>query len=99
MGEDFSLGDWQQSGLDTHSTTALDLDMTIDPEDQSMAWSSETAIPTVIRDELLSLDYFGRSYPGDEVTVGPFTEGWSQVCRRLKLVLNRLTDDGRDGQI
>jgi len=35
------------------------------------------------------IDYFGRPYPGSEVPVGPFTEGWSQVCRRLRLIPNR----------
>jgi len=56
-----------------------------------LAWSSPTdEVLTVIRDELLSLDYFGRPYPGDELSVGPFTEGWSPMCRRLRLV----PDDG-----
>ena len=88
MGDDFGLSDWQASGLDTHSTT-VELEMAIDPEDPSLAWSSQTdPVPTVRRDELLSLDYFGRPYPGDEVTVGPFTEGWSPVCRQLKLAIN-----------
>ncbi len=63
----------------------------IDPEDQIMSWSSQTTVPTVTRDELLSLDYFGRPYSGDEVTVGPFVEGWGPGCRQLKL-------NGRDGQ-
>ena len=90
MGEGFSLGDWQASGLDTHSTT-VELDMAIHPEDQRMTWSSQTdAVRTVPRNELLGLDYFGRPYPGDETPVGPFTEGWSPVCRRLRLV----RDDG-----
>ena len=89
MGEDFSLGDWQATGLDAHSTTA-EFDLAIHPEDQCLAWSSQTAaVPTVTRDELLSLDYFGRPYPGDEVTVGPFTEGWSPVSRQLRLTANR----------
>ena len=88
MGEDFSLGEWQATGLDTHSTVAR-LDLAIDPESQRLTWSSQTdPVPTVVRDELLNLDYFGRSYPGDEVTVGPFTEGWSPVCRQLKLAIN-----------
>ena len=60
MGEDFSLGDWQATGLDTHSTIAQ-LDIAIDPEDHSMAWSSQIALPMVIRDELMCLDYFGPS--------------------------------------
>ena len=34
-------------------------------------------------DELLSLDYFGRPYLTDEVTVGPFTEGWAQYAASL----------------
>ena len=86
MGDDFSLSDWQASGLDTHSST-VELDVVIYPEDQRLAWSSPTdAVVKVPRDKLLSFDYFGRSYPGDEVSVGPFTEGWSPVCRRLKLV-------------
>ena len=83
MGEDFSLDDWQATGLDVHSTTA-ELDIAID-EDQGMAWSSRTAIPPVTGDELLRLDYFGRPYSGDEVTVGPFVEGWGPVCRQLRL--------------
>ncbi len=85
MGDDFDLIDWQASGLDTHSTIAPHLDIAINPEDQSMAWSSQTALPMVTRDESLTLDYFGRPYSGDEVTVGPFTEGVSPVCRRLRL--------------
>ena len=88
MGEGFSLGDWQESGLDTHSRTAR-LDVAIDPRDQLLAWSSATdAVPTVPRDELLSCDYFGRPYPGDYVPVGPFTEGWSAVRRLLRLTPN-----------
>ena len=37
------------------------------------------------REDLLNLDYFGRPYTGDEVSVGPFIEGWSPVRRRLRL--------------
>jgi hypothetical protein len=56
-----------------------------------MAWSSQTdAVLTVPREEVLGLDYFGRPYPGDEIPVGPFIEGWSPVGRRLRLV----SDDG-----
>ena len=85
MGEDFSLAAWQASGLDTH-TTEIELDIAIDPEAQCLEWSSQTdAVMMVPGDELLSLDYFGRPYLGDEVTVGPFTEGWGPVCRRLRL--------------
>ena len=85
MGEDFNLGDWQATGLDTHSRMA-ELEIAIDPEDQRLAWSSQTdAAMTVPREESLSFDYFGRPYPGDEIPVGPFTEGWSPVCRRLRL--------------
>ena len=84
MGGDFNLIDWQKSGLDAHSTTAQ-LDIAIDPEDRIVAWSSQTAIPTVTRDEQLGLDYFGRPYSGDEVTVGPFVEGWGPVRRQLRL--------------
>ncbi len=81
----FSLGDWQASGLDAH-TTEIGLDIAIDPEAQCLEWSSQTdAVMMVPGDGLLSLDYFGRPYLGDEVTVGPFTEGWSPVCRRLRL--------------
>ena len=88
MGEDFSLDDWQKSGLDANSAT-LQLDLTIDPEDQRLDWSSATdGVPAVIRHELLSLDYFGRSYSRDDVPVGPFAEGWSQVSRRLRLTPN-----------
>ena len=85
MGDGFDLSEWQKSGLDTHSTT-VDLDLGLDPRDQSLAWSSKTdAVPTVGREELLNLDYFGRPYPDEDVTVGPFIEGWSPVCRRLSL--------------
>ncbi len=85
MGDDFDLNDWQQSGLDEHSTT-VELDLAIDPGEPSLVWSSKTALPMVIRDELMCLDYFGRPYPGDDdITVGPFIEGWSPVCRRLRL--------------
>ena len=88
IGEDFSLEDWQKAGLDANSAT-VQLDMAIDPEDQCLGWSSATdGVPAVARDELLSLDYFGRSYSGNEVPVGPFTEGWSQVRRRLRLTPN-----------
>ena len=87
MGDDFSLDDWQASGLDIHSRMVA-LDMTIDSEDQRLDWSSQTDAVTVPRDEHLSFDYFGRSYPGDEVPVGSFVEGWSPVCRRLRLALD-----------
>lgn len=80
-----NLSDWQGSGLDEHSTT-VELDMAIDPTDASMVWSAKTnPAPVVSRDQLLSVDYFGRPYPGDDITVGPFIEGWSSVPRRLKL--------------
>lgn len=89
MGKDFSLGDWQESGLDPHSRI-VQLDIVIDPKDQHLSWSSQTdAVLTVLREKLLSFDYFGRLYPGDEVPVGPFTEGWSPVCRHLRLTPNR----------
>ena len=89
MGEDFSLGDWQETGLDPHSRM-VQLDMAIDPGGQRLSWSSQTdAVLTVPREELLSFDYFGRPYPGDEVPVGPFTEGWSPVGRRLRLTPSR----------
>ncbi len=87
MGAGFSLDDWQKSGLDA-SSTSIDLDLTIDPEDQRLAWSSATDVPAVSRHELLEVDYFGRPYPGDEVPVGPFTEGLNTVCRRLRLTSN-----------
>ena len=90
MSADFDLDDWQSSGLDTHSKL-VELDITIDLEDRHLSWSSQTdAVTTVLRDEVMSLDYFGRPYRGDRVTVGPFTEGWSPVCRRLRLA----PDDG-----
>ena len=88
MGEGFSLEEWQESGLDAHSRTAT-FDMAIDPGDQLLLWSSADAVPAVPRDELLSCDYFGRPHPGDEVPAGPFTEGWSQVPRRLRLTPGR----------
>ena len=89
MGGDFDLEDWQATGLDTHSRMA-ELDIAINPKDQSLAWSAPTdAALTVPCDELLNLDYFGRPYLGSDVPVGPFTEGWSQVCRRLRLIPNR----------
>ena len=85
MGGDFRLADWQASGLDTHSATA-ELDIAIDPETQCLTWSSPSdAVPKVPREELLNRDYFGRPYPGDRIPVGPFTEGWSSVCRLLLL--------------
>ena len=90
MSADFDLDDWQSSGLDTHSKL-VELDITIDLEDRHLSWSSQTdAVTTVLRDEVMSLDYFGRPYRGDRVTVGPFTEGWSPVCRRLRFA----ADDG-----
>ena len=86
MGEDFNLVEWQATGLDTHSRMAPDLNLAIHPENQRLSWSSATdALLTVPREELLNLDYFGHPYPGDSVPVGPFTEGWSPVCRRLRL--------------
>ena len=86
MGEGFSLEDWQKSGLDADSRT-VELDLSIDPESQRLDWSSAAAaVPTVKREELLSLEYFGRPYPSDAVPVGPFTEGWSAAPRRLILV-------------
>jgi hypothetical protein len=88
MGEGFSLEEWQESGLDAHSRTAT-LDMAIDPGDQLLLGSSADAVPAVPRDELLSCDYFGRPHPGDEVPAGPFTEGWSEVPRRLRLTPGR----------
>ena len=93
IGDDFSLADWQASGLDTH-TEAVELDLTIDRSGPSQDWSSQTdAVLIVSRDELLSLDYFGRPYPGDEVPVGPCVEGWSSVHRRLKLAPPASTAD------
>jgi hypothetical protein len=84
MGDDFSLDDWQANGQDTHSTT-MELDIAIG-DDQGLEWSSPTdAVLMVGREELLDLDYFGRPYTQDEVTVGPFIEGWSAVRRRLRL--------------
>jgi hypothetical protein len=85
MGEDFSLDDWQATGLDAHSRV-VELDMAIDAEEQHLAWSGPVdAVPKVIRDELLSLDYFGRPYPEEKVPVGPFTEGWGPAGRQLRL--------------
>ena len=88
IGEDFSLSEWQTTGLDTDSRMAK-LDLAMDPRDQCLTWSSQAdAVLRVHRDEYQSLDYFGRSYPGVEIPVGPFTEGWSSVCRRLRLTPN-----------
>ena len=85
MDGDFSLDDWQAAGLDAHSRM-VELDMVIDSEEQHLAWSSPCdAVPKVTRDELLSFDYFGRPYPGEEVPAGPFTEGWGPGGRRLRL--------------
>ena len=85
MDEDFSLDDWQATGLDAHSRM-VELDMVIDTEEQHLAWSSPCdSVPKVVRDELLSLDYFGRPYSEEEVPVGPFTEGWGAGGRRLRL--------------
>ena len=85
MGGDFSLADWQAAGLDAHSRM-VELDMTVDAGQQQLAWSSPgDEVPMVIRDELLSLDYFGRPYSEEEVPPGPFTEGWSPGRRRLRL--------------
>ena len=89
MGEGFSLGDWQGSGLDIHSRSAR-LEVAIDPGSQLLTWSSATdPAPTVPGDELLSCDYFGRPHPGHEVPAGPFTEGWSEVPRQLRLTPGR----------
>ena len=78
------MDDWQANGLDTHSTT-MALDIAIG-DDQGLEWSTPTdAVLMIAREELLSLDYFGRPYAQDEVTVGPFIEGWSPVRRRLRL--------------
>jgi len=86
VSQDFDLGDWQSAGLDTHSRLA-DLDVAIEPGDQSLGWSSPTdEVLAVPCDELLSVDYFGRSYPQGAVPVGPFTEGWSRVRRQLRLL-------------
>ncbi|HHZ92619.1 TPA: right-handed parallel beta-helix repeat-containing protein [Candidatus Poribacteria bacterium] len=88
IGEDFSLGEWQATGLDIDSRMA-ELNLVMDPRDQCLTWSSQAdAVLRVRRDEYQSLDYFGRSYPGVEIPVGPFTEGWSSVCRRLRLTPN-----------
>ena len=59
MGEEFSLEDWQANGQDAHSRMmALDIDL---GEGRRLEWSSPTdAVPMVDREELLSLDYFGR---------------------------------------
>lgn len=86
MGHDFSLIDWQASGLDAHSA-ALELDLAIDPGHRSLTWSSSTQVPRVPCDELLTLDYFGRAYSSD-TAVGPFAEGWSTVRRQLQLAQN-----------
>ena len=91
MSDAFDLSDWQKSGLDEHSTT-VELDVAVAP-DASLVWSAPTdPAPEVRRDELLSVDYFGRPYPGDDITVGPFIEGWSTSPRMLKLSCN-----GRNG--
>ena len=87
MGEEFSLDDWQKSGLDANSTT-IELELAIGAQDQRLAWSSATDVPAVSRHELFDVDYYGRPYPGDEVPVGPFAEGLSPVCRRLRLTAN-----------
>jgi hypothetical protein len=89
IGEDFSLGEWQTTGLDTDSRMA-ELDLAIDPTNQCLTWSSQADAVLRVRrdDEYQNLDYFGRSYPGVEIPVGPFTEGWSSVCRRLRLIPN-----------
>jgi hypothetical protein len=87
MGHDFSLVDWQASGLDAHSA-AVELDLAIDAEHRSLTWSSSTQVPRVPRDELLTLDYFGRAYSSDTLAVGPFAEGWSTVRRQLQLAQN-----------
>ncbi len=85
-GKDFSLAKWQSTGLDTHSRTAK-LDITIGPEDGILSWSARTDdVLTVIRDERMGFDYFGRTYPEDVIAVGPFIEGWSQAHRRLRLI-------------
>ncbi len=93
LSDGFDFSAWQESGLDEHSAT-VELDLTIDPADPSLVWSSKAdAVPMVSREKQLSLDYFGRPYPGDDITAGPFIEGWSPVPRRLKLAFN-----GRNAQ-
>ena len=86
MGAGFSLDDWQKSGLDAGSRT-VELDIALEPGRPLLDWScADTAAPTVKREELLRLDYFGRPYASDKVPVGPFTEGWGSMRRRLRLV-------------
>ena len=88
-GQNFSLDKWQSTGLDTHSRSA-DLDISIGPEDGILSWSARSdKVLTVTRDELMGFDYFGRTYPGNVIAVGPFKEGWSPVHRRLKLIPNK----------
>jgi len=88
MGDAFSLEEWQKSGLDANSVT-VQLDLAIEPEEQLLHWSSSAdRVPAVARHELLAVDYFGRPYTADEVPVGPFREGCSPVCRRLRLTPN-----------
>ena len=85
-GRNFSLAEWQSTGLDTHSRTA-DLDIAVGPEDGILTWSArKDEVLKVPRDERLGFDYFGRRYPDSVIAVGPFIEGWSPVQRRLKLV-------------
>ena len=85
-GQNFSLAEWQSTGLDAHSRTA-DLDIAVGPEDGILTWSARKAeVLKVTRDERLGFDYFGRRYPDSVIAVGPFIEGWSPVHRRLKLV-------------
>ncbi len=86
-GQNFSLAEWQSTGLDSHSRTA-NLDIAIGPEDGILSWSArKDEVLKVTRDERMGFDYFGRKYPGGVITVGPFIEGWSPAHRRLKLVL------------
>lgn len=85
-GRNFSLAEWQSTGLDAHSRTA-DLDIAVGPEDGVLTWSArKDEVLKVSRDERLGFDYFGRRYPDSVIAVGPFIEGWSRVHRRLKLV-------------
>lgn len=86
VGEDFNLEKLQIKNLDIHSRI-IDLQISIDPKNQNFSWSSKTnEILKVSSHKLLKLDYFGRLYPDSEVSVGPFTEGWSQTRRQLELL-------------
>ena len=89
ISDDSDLAKWRASGLDTNSPV-VGLDVAIDPENPSLTWSSTTgAAPTMPRDELMAVDYFGRPHPSGDVPAGPFIEGWSHVSRRLRLLPSR----------